>query len=50
MYYIAADIIPFVPQIKDSITFNGTKFAVDSFSEHMAHGQVVMYKVVAVRT
>lgn len=50
MFYIAADSIPFVPQIKDSITFNGTKFAVDSFSEHMAHGQVVMYKVVAVRT
>lgn len=49
MFYIAADSIPFVPQIKDVITFNGTKFAVDSFTEHMAHGQVVMYKIVAVR-
>lgn len=50
MFYIAADSLEFVPRVKDVIAFNGTKFTVDSFSEHMAHGQVVMYKVVAVRT
>lgn len=50
MFYLAADSISFVPKIKDEIEFNGTKFVVDSFSEHMAHGKVIMYKVVAVRT
>ena len=50
MFYIAADSLAFLPQIKDVIEFASTKFTVDSFSEHMAHGQVVMYKIVAVRS
>lgn len=50
MFYLAADSINFLPQIKDVIEFAGTKFTVDSFSEHMAHSQVIMYKIVAVRT
>lgn len=50
MFYLAADAIPFVPAIKDHIDFSGTRFTIDSFSEHMAHGQVIMYKIIAVKT
>jgi len=50
MFYVAADSLTFVPQPKDVIEFSGTKFTVDSFSEHMAHGQVIMYKILTVRT
>lgn len=50
LFYIAADSLNFVPQIKDIIEYSNTKFTVDSFSEHVAHGQVIMYKVIAVRS
>jgi hypothetical protein len=50
MFYIAADSLAFVPSVKDVIEFNGTKFTIDSFSEHVAKGQVIMYKIVAIRS
>lgn len=48
MFYIASDALPFVPKVKDKIS-DGTKtFVIDSVQEHVAAGQVVLYRVVAV--
>lgn len=50
MFYISADSLAFVPSVKDVIEFNSSKFIIDSFSEHVAKGQVIMYKILAVRS
>lgn len=50
MFYIAFDSINFKPKIKDKITYASDVYTVDSCSEHVAAGQIVLYKIVAVRS
>ena len=50
MFYIAADSLAFQPTVKDKIAFAGSTFTIDSFSEHVAKGQIVMYKILAVKS
>jgi hypothetical protein len=49
-FYIAADSFTFEPKSKDKITYGGKTYVVDSHSEHTAHGEVCLYKIIAVRT
>ena len=49
IFYLANDALVFVPAVKDKIIWGGKTYTVDSFEEHIAHGQVVLYKVVAAR-
>lgn len=49
IFYIANDALAFVPAPKDKILWNGNTYLVDSFEEHMAHNQIVLYRVVASR-
>lgn len=49
IFYIANDALAFVPAPKDKILWNGVTYLVDSFEEHMAHNQIVLYRVVASR-
>ncbi len=50
IFYVCADAITFAPQPQDVIEFNSIKYVVDSYTNHMAHGQVVLYKILAVRS
>jgi hypothetical protein len=49
VFYIANDNLSFVPKLKDKISYEGSDYIVDSMSEHIALGQVVMYKVIGVK-
>lgn len=50
MFYIAGDSLSFEPNIKDKITYGSDTYTVDSYSEHIASGQLVLYKIVAIRS
>lgn len=49
-FYVASDSLPVPPKVKDTITNGSETFVVDSYSEHTAHSQVCLYKIVAVRS
>ena len=49
MFYIASDSLSFLPAIKDEIVFDSVSYIVDSYVEHAAQGQVVLFKIIAVR-
>ena len=49
IFYVANESLGFTPAVKDKISWGGNTYTVDSFEAHMAHGQVVLYKVVAAR-
>lgn len=46
MFYIASDSLSFIPNVRDSIIFDGVRYSIDSYIEHAALGQVVLYKVI----
>lgn len=46
MFYLANYNLPFVPSLGDEITYNGKVFVVQSYQEHAAQGQIVLYRVV----
>lgn len=49
VFYVAVDALTFTPKARDYITFDGVKYNVDSYSEHAAHGMVVLYKILGVK-
>lgn len=49
VWYIANDSLLFTPSPKDKIIWGGQTYVVDSYESHMAHNQVVLYKVIASR-
>jgi hypothetical protein len=50
LFYLANDSLTFTPAVKDKILYNGEEYIVDSFEEGLAHSQIVLYKILAVRT
>ena len=50
LFYIATDSLAFAPKVKDKIVYGSDTYTVDSYSEHIAAGQSVLYKIVAVRS
>lgn len=49
MFYIASDSLTFTPSIKDKITYNSEQYKIVSYAEHIALGQVVLYKILATK-
>lgn len=49
MFYIRATNSGFVPDLKDTIIYNSKTYLVDSYSEHVADGAILLYKVIAVK-
>ena len=49
IFYIASDSFSFAPSIKDKITYNGEQYKIVSYAEHIAQGQVVLYKILATK-
>jgi hypothetical protein len=49
LFYVASDSLSFVPSIKDKITYNSEQYKIVSYAEHIALGQVVLYKILATK-
>ena len=49
LFYIANNSLPFTPSIADSITYNGTTYRINSYQEHVARGEICMFRVVGVK-
>lgn len=49
MFYLANSELGFTPKIGDYITFNSTRYQVDSFQSHTALGDVCLYRIVAAK-
>lgn len=49
MFYLANDSISFTPAVRDKINFSGVEYSIDSIQEHSALGQVVLYRIIAVK-
>jgi hypothetical protein len=50
VFYLANSELLFTPAVKDKIVFDSQTYLVDSFENCMAHGQIVLFKIVAVRS
>ena len=49
VFYVASDSLSFLPSVKDKITYNGEQYKIVSYAEHIARGQVVLYKILATK-
>jgi hypothetical protein len=47
LFYLANDCLGFTPSVKDKIVWNSITYIIDSFEDHSAHSQVILYKIVA---
>jgi hypothetical protein len=50
LFYLANNALLFTPAVKDKIIYNGNTYTVDSLEEHMAHSEIILYKIIAIRT
>lgn len=46
LFYVASDSLSFLPNVRDSVIFDGVRYSIDSYVEHAALGQVVLYKII----
>lgn len=49
MFYLANNNLPFQVKVSDLITYKGHKYRVYSFQEHMARGEVCLYRILGVK-
>ena len=50
LFYLANYQLAFTPYPKDKIIYNNETYIVDSYEEGAAHSQVVLFKIVAVKS
>lgn len=48
-FYIANDSLAFVPKPQDKITYSGNEYTISSYREHIARGEIVLYKIIAIK-
>jgi hypothetical protein len=49
MFYLANDALEFSPKANDEIEYKSKTYKVQSLQEHFAAGELVLYRIVAVR-
>lgn len=49
MFYLVNDSLGFTPGINDKITFGSDTFTVNTIQQHYARGELVLYRIVAVK-
>lgn len=49
VFYLANNALGFIPAVRDKISVNNETFEIESIAEHCALGQVILYKLVAVK-
>lgn len=50
MFYISNNSLSFTPAVRDKIVFGSETFTIDSIQEHAALGQVILYRVIGVKS
>lgn len=50
VFYLANNSLTFVPAPKDKIDYNGSTYLVESIEDGIAHSQIVLYKILAIKT
>jgi hypothetical protein len=48
-FYLPADNLPFFPKLNDEIIYQNTTYRVQTYQEHMALGEIILFRVIAVR-
>ena len=46
-FYILAESI--TPKISDYITWNSVRYVIDNFQSHQASGEIILYRIIAVK-
>lgn len=49
LFYLANYSLAFTPAVRDKITVDSVTYVIDSIVEHRTNGQIVLYKMLAVR-
>jgi hypothetical protein len=49
IFYLVGDALDFTPAIRDKIVAGNETFEIESIAEHSARGQVILYKLIAVK-
>jgi hypothetical protein len=49
MFYLPANALSFVPKLLDEISYNNKVYQVNSYQEHVANGEIVLYRIIALR-
>lgn len=49
MFYLANNALTFTPAIRDKIVVDSETYEVESIVEHRAQGQLVLYKIIAIK-
>lgn len=49
VFYLANNALTFIPAVRDKIAVDNETFEVDSIIEHRARGNLVLYKLVAIK-
>ena len=50
MFYLANYNLTFTPSVKDKIFYNNETYLVDFYEDGMAHNQIVLFKILAIKT
>ncbi len=48
-FYLANNSLSFTPKTTDSIEYKGNNYIIDSIQEHVANGQIVLYRILTVK-
>lgn len=49
MFYLANDSLGFTPKVSDSISYSGQVYRIHSFQNHVASGEIVLYRMIATK-
>ena len=49
MFYISNNALGFTPAVRDKIIINSETFTIDSIQEHVALGQIVLYRIIGIK-
>ncbi len=49
MFYLANSNLPFQVKVSDSIEYKGSLYRINSYQEHIAAGQVCLYRIIGVK-
>lgn len=49
LFHLANNNLGFVPAVKDKITIDAVTYTIDSITEHAADGNIILYKLLAVK-
>ena len=47
-FYLIATDISFIPKVKDKVVDGAKTYTIETYQQHEAHGQIILYKMIAV--